>query len=293
VNSRNPEHLLTALLVRRPGPNGPRRAQHIAGRERFLELAATARDPLMAHHGLLMCMATSGCKPDLEQRLLEADRHNGESWGVVATIRHMRGDTAGAFEAMQGAAAAPFATSYWGASIELIERTLRGMADETFAERFSEAVGAVASLPFAVPISRMCSSEAEASPAWADACIGFGSLRIQRQDTELALVLGYTILEKAFHARGDTARAEEAAAGRDRVREDMRAWRKTVPPDLANSLILSSEARMQDHLRAIVQQGEIAGMRSFLRQELPVLINRSGLDQRSEAGQCLARLADG
>jgi hypothetical protein len=108
AGSGDPEHFLTALLLARPER---RASSDPSAQTTMLDLgvrAAGSDSPLLAWHALRACVEAKESCPfaHLEQRWLEADRHNAEAWALVATLEYRRGDVAGALAAMQGAAPA-------------------------------------------------------------------------------------------------------------------------------------------------------------------------------------------
>lgn len=293
--SRDPEQFLAALLLQLP----ERRASTDAtAQAKLLDLgdrAIRSGSKMLAWHALNACVAAKQYCPiaHLEQRLLEADRQNAESWALVASLRYERGDSAGALAAMQGAARAPTSTWYWTDTIALVERSLAAQTTMTYVDRMVNAFGAGASVAFPVKNPReMCKAESASSRAWGEACLAFGTLRGKRNETLLGQLTAYSIREQALTALGDRAGAAEAAEELAHVRAEQRAMGQEPAMSmerLRSALIEADPSRLHAYLAAVQQFGEFAGARMFLRQEVPPLLQRAGLLTRGGVRECIAQ----
>jgi len=81
-----------------------------------------------------------------ENRLLEIDGQNSESWVRVAANRYQAGDQDKALDALRHAATSGETRAYWTESIEMIERGLAAGSDYSFPERAGMAFGFAASM---------------------------------------------------------------------------------------------------------------------------------------------------
>jgi hypothetical protein len=293
--SRDPEHFLAALLLDPAGRQSPNDA---AAQTRLLDLgdrAVKSGSKVLAWHTLRACVVAKQFCPvaHLEQRLLEVDRQNADAWAMVATLRYERRDFAGAFTAMQGAARAPTSTWYWTETIALIERSLAAQSAMPYEERMGHAFGAGAStLPSQTNLHEMCKAESASSRAWAEACLAFGKLQAERNETDAARSIALSIRERALTALGDREGAAEVAAVLAHVRAQQYAMGRepAMSMDLLREAVMESDpSRLRAYFGAVQQFGEVAGTRMFLRQELPPLLERAGLLQREGVRECVAQ----
>jgi hypothetical protein len=255
--------------------------------------AAGSDSPLVAWNALKACaLAEEYCPfPHLEQRLLEIDRDNAEAWALVATIRHRRGDVAGALAAMQGAARASSSTLYWSETLTLIERSLAAQTALPFAVRLVPAYDMTTAMGLPVQ-SRMCQVESATSRAWAEACLALGTLRTETDNTILERGLGYSMREQALTALGDLEAAAEVAEEhalfsdeRSAGGSDWSMWRARL-----QGALISNPGKWHAFIGAIQEFGEMEGLRQFLRREVPPLLERGGLLEREGARECAAQL---
>jgi hypothetical protein len=294
--SSDPEYFLVAMLLTPPGRPTSNDASAEARLLDFGDRATRSGSKLLAWHALRECAAAKQSCPiaHLEQRLLEADRGNAEAWVLVATMKYERGDAAGALAAMQGAASAPTSTWYWPETIGLIERALAAQTEMPFADRLANAFGAGASaLPSQSNVLRMCNAEAPASRAWGDACLAFGTLRAERNETDMARTIAYLLRERVLTARGDRERAAEASTARALFAVERSSSGRALADamqGLQSVLIEADPGRFRAYLGAIQHFGERAGARMFLRQEVPPLLERAGLLERDGIRECAADL---
>lgn len=293
--SRDPGHLLTAFLLDRPefrASNDPTSSATL------LELglrAGNSDSPLLAWHALRACLeAEVYCPfPPLEQDLLEADSDNAEAWALMATLRYRRGDVAGALAAMQDAAQASMSTWYLGDTIALVERSLAEQTAITYADRVGLGFGVAAStLPSQSSLLNMCRVESAASRAWAEACLAFGAVRGEHNETTAARSIAYPIREQALTALGDMESAAEVAAESALFNAERTAGGLELTGSrlrVLEVLVTTDPERLHAYLSAIQQFGESEGVRVFLRQELPPLLDRAGLLDRDGARECVAQ----
>jgi len=227
--------------------------------------------------------------------LLDTDRQNAEAWALIATARYKRGDVAGALAAMQGAARAPTSTWYWTESIAAVEHSLATQSAISHEQRIGDAFGTtVMAQPQQTQLLGMCRAESVASRAWAEACLGLGELRAKLNETEAAQSIAHSIREQAWTALGNTERAAEVAAELALSRAERSVM--SIEPAMFQmpwELIHAEPSRLQAYLGAIRQFGERAGARVFLRQEVPALLERAGLQELEGARECAAWLFTG
>lgn len=295
--SNDPEPFLTAMLL----GSVETRASSSAAQARLVELAdhaLKAGSKVLAFHALSACTAAKQSCPiaHLEQRLLDLDRQNAESWALVATRRFERNDMAGALAAMQQAARAPTSTWYWTETVALIERSLAAQSTMSYARRTGNAFGSAAAALPPLDSFKMCKAESAASRAWAEACLAFGKLQTDRNETESARSISFAMREQILTALGDRQAATEVAAELAHVRAERSAMGQgeaMAMQMLQWSLIQTDPAQMQAYLGAVQQFGESEGRRVFLRRQLPPVLERSGLLKRDGARECMARFFAG
>lgn len=295
AGSRDSNLLLTALLLDQPEDrvsDDPSASESLLV---FGSRAAESDSPVLAWHALRVCVQAEDYCPFVyaEQALLEADRDNAEAWVLAATLRYRRGDVAGALAAMQRAARAPDSTWYWTETAATIERSL---AEQT-AVPFS--IRAQASLNFqaiALPLDlslQMCREQSAASSAWAEACLTFGRLRGENNETEMARGLASLLQQHTLTAIGDEERSatesDERALSQSR-REAVGRKEMISGARLRGTLIFGDPGRYRAYLSAIQEDGEQEGYKRFLRQELPMLVQSAGLLERDGARECAAQL---
>jgi hypothetical protein len=255
----------------------------------LLELGLRAADsgsPLLAWHALRACEFAEEYCPfaHQEQDLLEADRDNAEAWAVAATLRYRRGDVAGALTAMQEAGRASTSTWYWTETTALAERVIQEQLATAYPDFVGSGLVAVAALPGATSY-QLCQDVSATSRAWAQACLAFGALRGELNETMAARGLAYSMRRRALLALGDTEAAEEVAREYelDRNLGAMGVWQ---------ALLMTDAERLHAYLGAVQEHGESEGRRVFLRQELPLLMQRAGMLERESAKECAAQSFD-
>jgi hypothetical protein len=297
AGSRDTEDFLAAILLDLPERGASIDATIQTKVLNLGERAIGSGSKLLAWHALRACEDAKQSCPiaHLEQRLLEADQQNAETWALVATLRYSRGDTAGALAAMQGAARAPTSTWYWTETIALIERTLAAQTDMPYSQRMTVAFGTAASggLPSQSNLLRMCKVESVASRPWGEACLALGRLRHEHNEAEWAQSSGYSLREQALSALGHRELAAQVAAERAQstaARSAMVQEPEISMTQLQEVLMETDPQRMHAYLAAIQKDGEVAGRRMFLRQEVPPLLERAGLLEREGARECVAHL---
>lgn len=297
--TRDPELFLTRLLLAPPVDPASRKVSDKASLIDLGARGASSGFSLLAWHALRTCADAGQDCPftDLEPSLLAADQQNAEAWALVATMRHRRGDVAGALAAMQGAASASTSTWYWTDTIALIERSLSTQTAIAYPDRIREAFGvAVAvALPPQPDLLNMCKVEAAASRLWGEACLAFGTLRSVRNETLIARSIAGALREQAHVALGDTKRAADVAKERamNRASTDRAGMRLAVLwSRLQQALFEQGPAQLHAFLGDVQQFGELEGGRRFLRRELPPVLERSRLLERDGASECFARFLD-
>jgi hypothetical protein len=292
--SPDPESFLTAFLMNR---TEARVADDSSAQARLLDLGLRAADsdsPLLAWHALRACVeAEEYCPfPHLEQSLLEADQDNADAWALVATLRYRRGDVAGALDAMQDAARASTSTWYSTETMGMIERSL---AEQTSLQNLSRvAIASTYGMAFPADSSQlMCRVESASSGAWGEACLAFGKLRGEHNESDLARLVGYRIREQTLTALGDLEGAAKVAeenalyvAGRIVGGRELSGSIYSIQ----TSLLATNPDRWPAYLRAFREFGEAEGTRVFLRAELPPLLERAGLLVRDGARECVAQV---
>lgn len=295
--SGDPEHFLAALLL---DPQESEDPDHAATKAKLLELgdrAISSGSKVLAWHTLRFCFAAQRPCPvaHLEQRLLEADRQNGEAWALVAVFRHERGDVAGALTAMQGAARAPNSTWYAAETAELIEHSLAAKTKMSYVERMGQAVLTAEwnlwSLPLQSAFLKMCKLESATSLTWGEACLAFGNLRAERDQTNAAV--SQMLREQMLSAMGDTEGAAGAAVEQALIRVETFAAEREPAVSMQRlqwELMAAYPLRFYAYLDAYKKFGEAAADRSFLKQELPPLLERAGMLERDGAQECVAGL---
>lgn len=297
ASGRDPETLLAALLLRAPEA---RNTDDASTQTLLLELgtrAANSASPVLAWHALRACAEAGLSCPfaHLEHDLLAIQRDNAEAWALVATLRYQRGDVAGALAAMQGAASASTSTWHWPGTIVLAERAIATHTSIPYPDSASIALGAGASsTPSSVTSpATMCKLESTANRAWAEACLAFGTLRQQHNETELGKGLAFTLRRQALTALGETERAVEVQAEYERYSAERRAGGQELMvagAGLQAALIDTGRAKLHAYLGSVRQSGESAARREFLRQEAPALLERAGLLGQEGARECVAEL---
>lgn len=298
VSFPDPELILAALLLRSPDD---RKAEDPSTQTTLLDFgtrAASSGSPVLAWHALRACAEAGQSCPfaHLEQDLLGMQRENAEAWALVATLRYQRGDVAGALAAMRGAANASASTWHWPETIILVERTVATYTPIPFPDSAGLAFGAGASSasPSSVSgLATMCRVESASNRAWGEACLAFGRLRQEHNETEMGKGLAYAIRRQALTALGDVERAAEVEAEYERFTAERMAGGLELMQasnGLQAALVDTDRARLHAYLGAVRQFGETAGRREFLRQEAPALLESAGLLGREGARECAAEL---
>jgi hypothetical protein len=293
ADSRDPQLFLAALLLDPPEARASNdRSANTTLRDLGVR-AASSNSPLLAWNALRICVdAKELCSfSNLEQKLLDADRQNAEAWALVAMLRYRRGDVAGALAAMQGAARAPTSTWYWTETVAALDRALTAGTAIPYPTRLATAFGSAAGNLPQQP-SQMCQAESANSRAWAEACLAFGTLRTEHNETELARGVAYSIRKQALQAVGDSAGAAEVAAESVLFAAERDAGGTEATGsmgELRQALIETDPTRLRAFLGDIHAFGENEGFRTFLRRELPPLLERAGMLERNGTRECVAQ----
>src|SRR5690606_32039545 len=115
---------------------------------------------------------------------------------------------------MQSAARASMSTWYWTETITAMTRVLSEHTSLPLVAAATTATGFAAStLPPVAGVQQMCRAGSVTSRAWAEACIEFGRLRAEHNETLIARGLSYSLQKQALAAIGDLQGVEEAAEG--------------------------------------------------------------------------------
>jgi len=294
--SAQPEYVLAGHLLIRP--ESPASVTAPPDKSPWRELtrhAIASRSPLLAWHALRECVTSQ--QPCLsesqEQSLLDIDRQNSESWALVAILRHRRGDESGALTAMQGAASSPTSTYYWTETLGLIEQALASHSPMSYRDRVLSVfgVGAAMAIPPLANISRICRKGAATTRDWGEACYTLGVLQGMKNETEIARMFSYNLREQTLQAMGDVDGAAAVLEERAKATFDMGSSDlKTSMWTMQSALIESDPARFQAYLAAVRRFGEEAGVRAFLHQQIPLLLERAGIPAQEETRSCLTDL---
>lgn len=294
---RDPEVLLPSFLL---STHEDRTAPDASRRNNLLEFgthAASSGSPVLAWHALRACAEARQSCPisHLEQDLLDLQRGNAEAWALVAAIRYQRGDVSGALAAMKGAANASTATWHGPETIVLVERTLATHTAIPYPDSADLAfgAGAAAPIPTSPGLNTMCRVESVASRAWAEACLAFGTLRLEHIETEMGKGQAYGITRQALTTLGETERAAEAQSAYERFSAERMAGGQEAMAAvlrLQAALVGIDRAKLHTYLGAARGFGETYGRREFLRQEVPGLMERAGLADREGARDCMAEI---
>jgi len=290
MGSPDPERFLTGFLMRDLMYGTEDDATHSAS---LLELgvrAANADSPMLAWHALAACeRAEEYCPfPGLVEDLVEIDRDNADTWALAATRSYRRGDTAGALAAMQNAGQASASTMYWIETIAMAERALAGDIGIPFTVRAANAFNVAATNVVLDESRRMCREQAATSRAWAEACLAFGNVRVERNKTMLGKVLGFSLRELALPALGDTEGAAQVARELALFR-----YERTLSGSAygaAMNLVTADPERFHAWLDIVDEFGEIAGGRRFAQREVPLFMQEAGLLEYEGARECAAQI---
>lgn len=297
AGSPDPELFLTAVLLDRPEQRVADDLSVSATLFEFGSRAAETGSPLLAWHALRTCVQAKEFCPfaHLEQDLLAADRDNADAWMLAATLRYRRGDFAGALAAMQRAADAPTSTWYWTETIATIERSLSEqtvVAVIPFPYRASEAFGVAAS---ALPLDashEMCREQSAMSRDWAEACLAFGTLRGESNETMMAEALSFTLREQALAVLGDAEGAAEVAEEYAQFNAERRSGLSRPSMSMArlqSALVATDQEQFDAWLSTIQEVGETEAVSVFLRRELPAFVQRAGLLDQEGVQECVAQ----
>lgn len=141
---------------------------------------------------------------DWEQRLLELDGQNSESWIRVAANRYQAGNLDSALDALRNAATSAVTQSYWAETIEMAERGFAAVGDYAFPERAAMAFGFAASqLPDYGDFVTMCKEQSAKSVDWTYACLAYGELVEYQGRTDMEVLIARSIQKLALEVLGD------------------------------------------------------------------------------------------
>ena len=261
--SSSAEHLHLAALL----------DDHAVSRIELLERAVSVNpnDGFLLWSAVQICVEerdATGCPlRDWEQRLLEIDGQNSESWVRVAANRYAAGESDAALEAMRHAGSAAESRAYWTETIEMVERGFAAAGgDHAFPEQAAMAFGFAASqLPNYGDYVTMCKEQSARSVDWAYACLAYGELVENQGKTDLGVAVARSIQKLAFEALDDlestTAVEQRRQAHRQEMRDSVGDSQATI-----ERLIVSSPALFSAYLAAVRTHGE-SGARAYLANE--------------------------
>lgn len=286
------DHLLAALTVGPELEDQQATAIIVELADRSIALGS----PMLAWHALRACFATGSSCPftRLEPGLLDLQRDNAEAWALVATHRYQAGDTAGALEAMRGAARASTSNWHWPETVAAVERAFAMHTSLSLPERIGTAFS-VAQLPALGGQRKMCEVESRGSRTWAEACLALADLRAQHNETELGRAYASSLRARALQALGEPDRAAEVLAEEAQRKASRAAASRPLEASLVQLrevLISTDPERLRAFLDSMRLHGEVANWQAFLRQHGPALMERAGLLGRTGAKDCVARLLE-
>ncbi len=263
-SSSNPEHLHVAALLEEYPP------ARIALLDRAI--SQDSSDAFLLWSAVRICSELddrADCRlEEWQQRLIEIDGQNSESWVRVATNRYAAGDKAGALEAMQHASTAAESRIYWTEAVETLERGYAAATDLEFSQRALMAFGVAASqLPSFAPALNMCREESADNEVWAYTCLAYGELAENLGKTEIGVSIGQSFQILASEGLGD-----EQKAATVRLRQDAR--RDEMINDISNReynamierVFFSDPTLFSAYLMAVRSDGEIEAQRNINSQ---------------------------
>lgn len=207
-----------------------------------------------------------------ENRLLEIDGQNSESWVRVAANRYHSGDQDEALDALRHAATSAETRAYWTESIEMMERGFAAGSDYSFPERAGMAFGLAASkLPDYGTYVTMCKEQSAENVDWAYACLAYGELVENQGKTSMGISIARSIQIIALEALGDEEKRDAVVQRRQAHREKLL---NSVGDDYALAeRLISSPATFSAYLSAVRAHGELAA-RDFLAEEASRLLQQ-------------------
>lgn len=221
--------------------------------------------------------ATDCSLRDWDQRLLEIDGQNSESWIRIAANRYQEDDTDAALDALHRAAASAETRAYWTETLEMIERGFAAGTDFAFPERVGMAFGLAASdQPNYRDYVTMCREQSAKSVQWAYACLTYGELVENQGKTNMGVSIAFTIQKLALEALGDM----EMLTAVDRRQKTYRqAMQESVGNnyEVTERLFISNPSMFSAYLAAVRTHGEsrarvrLAEETSRLLQQQPEL----------------------
>ena len=234
-------------------------------------------DAFVLWHAVQICAEkriAPRCPPrDWEQRLLEIDGQNSESWARVAANRYRVDDLDGALDALRYAAASAETRAYWTETVEMIERGLAAASDYAFPVRASMAFGIAASnQPDYSDYVRMCRKQSTKSVEWAYACLAYGKLVESQGKSNMGVSIARAIQKLALETLGDE---DKLAAVKKRQQSFREKMLDSVGDDylVAERLMVSSPAMFSAYLAAVRTHGELAA-RAHLVEETRRLLQQ-------------------
>jgi len=259
--SADAEHLLVvALLSRRDDFDG---ALLILGE-------AAARDPgnpLIASRILELCMDIDHCnraRPEMEDKLIAADKANVMAWVQVARSRLQRGDEAGALSALREAVAAGMVDDYLVDYVMLFDRALAASSDLPAHERMGLAFGfGTGEFSGAFSISSDCRERAENSAEWGDVCLRLGERFEHDARTLLTKGVGLGMQVSMYEIGGDTRSREQVQTRQQDFRESYRS----LSIQSSRAIELKDATVFRKYVEILATGGELEAMR-YLADEV-------------------------
>ncbi len=210
---------------------------------------------------------------DWEQRLLEIDGQNSESWVRVAANRYRADDLDSALDALRYAATSAETRAYWTETIEMIERGFAAASDYAFPVRAQMAFGIAASmLPHYGDYVRMCRKQSAKNVDWAYACLAYGELVENQGKTAIGVSIARSIQKLALETLGEV---DKLAAVEQRQEADRQKMLDSVGDNYAVTvrLMFSNPALFSAYLAAVRTHGE-SGARAYLAEEARRLLQQ-------------------
>lgn len=214
----------------------------------------------------------TGCPlRDWEQRLVQVDGQNSESWLRVAANRYQARDLNTALEALRRAATSAETRAYWTETIEMAERGYAVIGDRSFPERAAMAFGVAASaLPNVGNYVNMCKAQSEASVEWAYACLAYGETAEKQGKTEVGVSIGLAIQLHALEALGEPEKLAEVEQRKEARAKEKRAMYSKNRASIEELKVLTP-ALFASYLASIRTYGEF-GAQFLLADEMQRLL---------------------
>jgi len=234
-------------------------------------------DPMLIWGAVRIC-SDSGASVDCplhdwEQRLIDVDGQNSESWVLVAANRYAAGEYDMALEAMGHASTAAESRAYWTETAEMIERGFAAVSDYAFPERAYMALGlATSKLPRYDKYATMCEEQSAKNVDWAYACVAYGELVEYRSKTSMDAEMAHYIQRLGLEALGETERAAAVEQRLQARRQERLDSAKEYAP-ATERLFFSNPSIFSAYLAAARSEGEVAA-RARITKEIERLLEQ-------------------